>query len=104
MKYSEGVINSTVGLDKPNWLQMNAEIYPGSSGGPVFNSNGSLIGISVAGRTDYANINFAIKAAYLIALLEQYDVPYEIGENFTALSIQELSRNVCLIRCYSVQN
>lgn len=104
LKYSEGVINSTVGLDKPNWLQMNAEIYPGSSGGPVFNSNGSLIGISVAGRTDYANINFAIKAAYLIALLEQYDVPYEIGENFTALSIQELSRNVCLIRCYSVQN
>lgn len=104
LKYSEGVVNSTLGLDKANWLQMNAEIYPGSSGGPVFNSKGALMGISVAGMEDYTNVNYAVKAAYLIALLEQYNVPYAIEKGFNELSIKEMSENVCLVRCYSSQN
>lgn len=101
LKYSEGVVSSTVGLDKPNWLQMNAEIYPGSSGGPVFNSSGALLGISVAGMESYTNVNYAVKAAYLIALLEQYNVPYKIGKSLNGLSIKEMSQNVCLIKCYN---
>lgn len=100
IKYTEGIINSTAGLDKASWLQMNAEIYPGSSGGPVFNENGALVGISVAGIDDYSNVNYAVKAAYLIAIFEQYGVPYSIGESTETLNIDEMSKNVCLIKCY----
>ena len=100
IKYTEGVINSTIGLDRANWLQMNAEIYPGSSGGPVFNDRGALMGISVAGMDDYTNVNYAVKAAYLIALFEQYNVPYRIGDSSSRVSIKEMSKNVCLIKCF----
>ena len=100
LKYTEGVVNSTIGLDKANWMQMNAEIYPGSSGGPVFNDRGDLMGISVAGMDDYANVNYAIKAAYLIALFEQYDVPYKIGESSSRSSISDMGKDVCVVRCY----
>ena len=67
--FSQGVVSSIrqVGLDK--LLQITAPISPGSSGGPVLNSKGEVIGVSVATFRGGQNLNFAIPSNYLKELL-----------------------------------
>ena len=52
---------------------MTAPISPGSSGGPVLNKKGEVIGVSVAVHKDLdaQSINFAIPSKYLKKLLDQ---------------------------------
>lgn len=69
--FSQGIISSvrTVGSDK--LLQLTAPISPGSSGGPVLNGHGKVIGVSVATFRGGQNLNFAIPSNYLATLLTQ---------------------------------
>ncbi len=67
--FSQGIVSSIreVGIDKI--LQITAPISPGSSGGPVLNGKGNVIGVSVATFTGGQNLNFAIPSSYLKTLL-----------------------------------
>lgn len=49
--------------------QINAAISPGSSGGPVMNENGEIVGVSVASFTEGQALNFAIPSYYVEELL-----------------------------------
>lgn len=58
---STGIISSpsrTVGDE--NLIQLSAAVYYGSSGAPVFNLKGEVIGIISGGSTNASNINFAV--------------------------------------------
>ena len=68
--FSQGIISSIrkVGTDKI--LQLTAPISPGSSGGPVLNDKGHVIGVSVATFRGGQNLNFAIPSNYLKKLME----------------------------------
>lgn len=71
--FSDGIISSLRTLEYKNKrLQMTAPISPGSSGGPVLNQKGEVIGVSFAGlrALDAQNLNFAIPSNYLKKLLE----------------------------------
>ena len=50
------------------WLQITAPISPGSSGGPVFTHDGSLVGIATASMREGQNLNFAIPESDLLTL------------------------------------
>lgn len=67
--FSQGIVSSVreVGTDK--LLQITAPISPGSSGGPVLNGKGEVIGVSVATFRGGQNLNFAIPSNYLKTLL-----------------------------------
>jgi len=67
--FSQGIVSSIreVGTDK--LLQITAPISPGSSGGPVLNGKGEVIGVSVATFKGGQNLNFAIPSNYLKTLL-----------------------------------
>ena len=69
--FSQGIVSSIreVGADKI--LQITAPISPGSSGGPVLNGKGQVIGISVATFRGGQNLNFAIPSNYLRMLLKK---------------------------------
>jgi len=56
--FSQGIVSSIreVGTDK--LLQITAPISPGSSGGPVLNGKGEVIGVSVATFSGGQNLNF----------------------------------------------
>ena len=67
--FSDGIISSIrpVGTDK--LIQITAPLSPGSSGGPVINRRGEIIGVSVFTIHNGQNLNFAIPSNYLRTLL-----------------------------------
>ena len=69
--FSDGIISSRRDKYTKERFQMTAPISPGSSGGPVLNGNGEVIGVSVAAHRDLdaQNLNFAIPSNYLKRLL-----------------------------------
>lgn len=67
--FSQGIVSSIRRVGKDKLLQITAPISPGSSGGPVLNSKGEVIGVSVATFQGGQNLNFAIPSKYLKALI-----------------------------------
>ncbi|MDE0398536.1 MAG: serine protease [Candidatus Poribacteria bacterium] len=67
--FSDGIISSIRKDTAGKVLQMAAPISPGSSGGPVLNNSGKVVGISFSFIRDGQNINFAIPSNPLRALL-----------------------------------
>lgn len=73
-RLSKGLISSTVGKkDDPNEIQFSAEVQPGNSGGPLFDSNGIVVGVvtstlnplttlQTTGGALPQNVNFAAKS------------------------------------------
>lgn len=66
---SDGIVSGLRDFEGYKLIQITAPISPGSSGGPVLNSNGELIGISVGQFADGQNLNFAIPKSNLELLL-----------------------------------
>lgn len=67
---SDGIVSGMRDFEGYKLIQMTAPISPGSSGGPVLNSKGQLIGISVMQLTEGQNLNFAIPKSYLELLIQ----------------------------------
>ena len=70
-KFSNDTINNLHEGDAKKRFQMTALISPGSSGGPVLNGNGEVIGISLITLEDGQNLNFVIPSNDLKELLAQ---------------------------------
>ena len=79
--FSDGIISAirpggVPPLVRGKILQMTAPVSPGSSGGPVLNDGGEVIGISVGSiRGDAQNLNFAIPVNYLKQLAKGAGIP-----------------------------
>ena len=71
--FSNGTISGIRGSSTNKRLQMTAPISPGSSGGPVLNGKGKVIGVSVMTIEGGQNLNFAIPSNYLSALIARLD-------------------------------
>ena len=51
-------------------LQISAPIAPGSSGGPLFNDHGEVIGVATAVSTQGQNLNFGLPSKYVADLVQ----------------------------------
>lgn len=83
-------------------FQLTAPVQPGSSGGPVLDSRGRLLGIVVSRLNDAAtlraaglvaqNVNFAIQPGVIREFLDRNDVHYNNGSGASSdLSSQEIA-------------
>lgn len=79
VKFTNGVVSSTTGLQNmANMFQMTVSIQPGSSGGPVLNNSGQVVGVATSSAAIGAfleqtgtlpqNVNWAIKSEYVSLL------------------------------------
>ena len=68
---SQGIISGSNLRDvgDENLIQITAPISPGSSGGPVVNKKGEVIGVAVASLSGGQNLNFAVPSSDLALLL-----------------------------------
>jgi tetratricopeptide (TPR) repeat protein len=65
---SDGIISGIRGQKRE--LQITAPISPGSSGGPVFDSEGRVIGVATYLRKDAQNLNFAMPISLIDKMLK----------------------------------
>jgi hypothetical protein len=76
---SDGIVSSIREIQGFQHLQITTPISPGSSGGPVINKKGEVIGIVVGAIQSGQNLNFAIPSHHLEALLEKEQKPTPFG-------------------------
>lgn len=73
--YVDGIVGSMYSypdyiLSQHTWIQTTLQIYPGFSGGPVFNRFGEVVGISNAYPENRPGYGFMIPISYLVSILE----------------------------------
>ncbi len=65
---SEGIVSA-----KRQWLQITAPISPGSSGSPVFDAKGSVIGVATKTLRAGQSLNFAVPAELVTPILKSFE-------------------------------
>ena len=116
IKVTSGIVSATRGAgDDSGQFQLDAAVQPGNSGGPILNSKGGVVGITVSGLgakfaeladTLPQNINFGIKVGVLKDILTEQGIKYSEGNEFwfdsSEEKIADLSRqSSVLINCHA---
>jgi len=98
VKLTNGIISSRSGFqgDITNY-QISAPVQPGNSGGPLFDDKGNIIGIVTAKHIGAENASYAVKASYLMKLIESMDSPPTLLTTNT-ISSQSLADQVKTLR------
>ena len=112
-KVTDGIISSKSGIgDDVRYYQISVPIQPGNSGGPLFDKDGNVIGItsarlnSKAVGTQVENVNYAIKSSYLLNLYNMLPNSSKISgaSQVASKELQEqvkvLKNYVCLIKVF----
>lgn len=112
-KVTDGIISAKTGIgDDIRYFQISVPLQPGNSGGPLFNKDGEIIGITSSKLNGEAvgssveNVNYAIKITYLLNLYgmlpdaTQLPVSSKLAGKVLEDQIKILKNYVCLIKIY----
>ena len=80
---SRGLVSGVREIDGQPWVQIDAPISPGSSGGPLLNQYGEVIGVTTCFCPEGQNLNFAIPVSAVRPLLKRGTRVVSLAE-FTA--------------------
>ena len=91
---SEGLVSGIREVGDRRLLQISAAISPGSSGGPVVTRDGVVVGVAVGYLDQGQNLNFAVPAAQVMALLDRRATGGEssVGESSVSATLTEARR------------
>lgn len=84
---SEGLVSSIREVSSVRVLQITAPISQGSSGGPVIDERGEVIGVTTSYLGDGQNLNFAVRASHIRDLLEGSSEQDATGGQFSRESM-----------------
>lgn len=85
-------IPSSDHLEVDDWLQTDAAINLGNSGGPLINIKGRLIGINVATFSEGENIGFAIPIRRVMETIAYIFSPEKIAATWVGIQLDPVSR------------
>nr|WP_250808253.1 trypsin-like peptidase domain-containing protein [Neorhizobium tomejilense] len=92
-QFTSGSVSNLLGPgDDARLMQVTCPIQPGSSGGPVFDEAGNLIAVITATLSNAQNVNFAIRSALVLPLLDAANVGYERREKSAPIPVSEIVR------------
>jgi serine protease Do len=72
------------------WLQTDASISPGNSGGPLVNIDGAIVGINSLGSTMGGDMGFAIPTETILQIIPQLREHGKVNWTWTGLLLQPL--------------
>ena len=107
IKVTDGIISSKTGFDGDiTRYQISAAIQGGNSGGPLFDSNGNLIGINSAKiqAKEIDNVGYSIKTSYVLNLIDilpkNIELPSSSKVSKLTLTeqVKEISKYVVLVK------
>lgn len=95
---TQGIISS-LGRNLPNdnftpFIQTDAAVNPGNSGGPLFNTEGEVIGINSQIYTStgsYAGVSFAIPIDLAMHIVDQIRTDGKVSRGWLGVQIQEVT-------------
>lgn len=110
IKLTTGVLSARSGYQGDASLyQMSAAVQPGNSGGPLFDADGNVIGVTCSKLLTAENVGYAIKTSYLKRLLEQSGISSSVLPRQNSIShlsrpekVKRLKQNVFFITCYNI--
>ncbi len=92
--FSEGIISGIRRPDSDSILQMTAPISPGSSGGPVMDSSGAVIGIAEATFSNGQNLNLAVPVSYLARLMASVSAGAPVTPLGSQAKVHSIDRSI----------
>lgn len=100
-KLTDGIVSSLTGLvDDSNYLQISLPLLPGNSGGPLFDSNGDVIGLTTSRLEGQKigiqvdNVSYAIKTSHLTNLLKAFGFNYPSKSKLHGLHLKDQVKKV----------
>lgn len=98
IKLTNGIISSKTGFQGDiTSYQISAPVQPGNSGGPLFDSQGNLIGIINAKHGGAENASYAVKTSYLTNLIDLLPSPPKL-QTVNSLTGKSLTQQVALAK------
>ena len=103
IKVTTGIVSAMRGLgDDSSQFQMSAPVQPGSSGGPIYDGNGNIVGVvnaqlnkrkfeKIVGSIP-ENVNFGIKASTVRQFLNASGLPTKWSKRSKSMSTRELAK------------
>ena len=95
---SEGIVSGRRSVKGRLWLQTTAPISAGSSGGPLVNPQGEVVGVATFLYEDGQNLNFAVPTPVVVEFLRS---PLESREIWQGVSIRDQEDDAITEALYS---
>lgn len=90
---TQGGVSGMFGLhNDASLLQFTAPIQPGSSGSPLFDETGAVVGMVTSSIPDAQNMNFAVKVGLILAFLDACNVSPQKSPSGRTFSTAEMAR------------
>jgi stress response protein SCP2 len=104
IQVTQGVISGLFGAHNDiRLLQFTAPIQPGSSGSPLLDETGAVLGVVSSTFTHAQNMNFAIRHVLAIALMEAANIQYTPQTSTQTLSaaqmVQQTQNAIWRVEC-----
>ena len=81
----KGVISSEYIMEQVSYIQTDTAINPGISGGPLFLSNGQLIGVNTARDLSTSGVGYSISVRELITVLNRRSIDFQSGSTLNSM-------------------
>jgi len=93
---TDGLVSQLRNVDDVTMFQISAPISPSSSGSPVFNEDGHVVGIVISSleEENVQNINFALPSNYLLQMMSEAKITPQIAKGKEPTKVQKYFQDI----------